>query len=230
MRFEDRHDAGARLATELLALTETHQLDISRTVIVALPRGGVAVGFEIARQLNTPLDICVVRKLGVPSQPELAVGAVAEGDVLVVNQDIRTSVGLTDKQLAQLANAQKMVVKERVEKFRDGTTGPKLTGKTVILVDDGLATGATALSAIQVLRRRGVARIILALPVCPADMLLRLNAEVDQLIVLQTPEFFQAVGQWYEHFDQVTDDQVQSLLQRSREFGTSQYPSRINVP
>jgi putative phosphoribosyl transferase len=218
MLFDDRHDAGERLALELLALEAQGRLDARHAVIVALPRGGVAVGFEIARQLGVPLDVCVVRKVGVPAQPEVAVAAVAEGGELVVNKEIQTVSRITDAQLAELARAKQDEVTERVSAFRGGAAAMELSAKTVVLVDDGLATGATAMAAIKVLRKRGVGKLVLAIPVCPIDLADRFAREVDELVVLQTPEFFQAVGQWYQDFDQVTDQEVTTYLQRAKDF------------
>ncbi|MFT7132213.1 MAG: putative phosphoribosyl transferase [Cyclobacteriaceae bacterium] len=223
MLFEDRHEAGARLASELLALEAQGKLDPTQAVIVALPRGGVAVGYEIGRQLNIPLDVCIVRKVSDPAHPELALAlaAVAENNACVINEDIVASQGLSDVHLQQWIQTQHLEVQRRIKKFRADTPPIELAGKTIILVDDGVATGATALAAIQALRTRQVRKIILALPVCAPDIRLRLEHRVDELVILQSPEFFQAVGQWYENFPQVTDEEVRSYLRRAQGFSRS---------
>lgn len=221
MQFEDRLHAGKSLATKLTSLHEEGSLDLSNAVVIALPRGGVPIGFEIAKALEVPLDVCVVRKVGAPLQPELAVAAVAEGGEIVVNEDIRHSLGLSSDEVEKLAQVKRVEVTERVTKFRSGRPATDLHERTVILVDDGLATGATALSAIHVLKKMKAAKIILALPVCPASAVATFESEVDELVVLSTPEPFYAVGQWYRNFDQVSDEQVQAYLQQAREFRPS---------
>jgi putative phosphoribosyl transferase len=221
MLFEDRHEAGARLASELLTLEAQGKLDPTEAVIVALPRGGVAIGYEIGRQLNIPLDVCVVRKVCDPAHPELALAAVAENDACVINEDIIADQGLSDVHLQQWIHTQHLEVQRRIKKFRADTPPIELAGKTIILVDDGVATGATALAAIEALRTRQVKKIILALPVCARDIRMRLEHRVDELVILQSPEFFQAVGQWYENFPQVTDEEVRSYLHQAQGFSRS---------
>lgn len=215
--FNDRREAGGQLAEMLLSLRDRGELDLRDAVVIALPRGGVPVACEVANALKAPLDVCVVRKVGSPYQPELAVAAVAEGGEIVVNEDIRRHLGLSPEEIEALAAPKRAEVEERVTKFRSGRPPVEVRGKTAILVDDGLATGATARTAIQVLRHRGAGRVILAVPVCPADSVDRFMGEADRLVFLSAPEDFFAVGQWYYQFDQVSDDEVQAILQKARE-------------
>ncbi|MEX2353346.1 MAG: phosphoribosyltransferase [Gammaproteobacteria bacterium] len=217
MLFKNRQQAGEKLAEKLKSLVQKGSLNLSDAVVIALPRGGLPVGLEVARALKLPLDVCVVRKVGAPSQPELAVAAVAEGGEIVVNEDISRLLGLSHEEIEKLAAPKRVEVDERVKKFRSGAAAIRVKDKTVILVDDGLATGATALTAIHVLKKREAARIILAVPVCPASTVATFEAEVDKFVVLSTPEDFYAVGQWYINFDQVSDDQVQGYLQQAGE-------------
>lgn len=217
MLFDDRQHAGKSLAEKLLSMKEEGSIDLANAVVVALPRGGVPVGYEIAKALKIPLDVCVVRKVGAPFQQELAVAAVAEGGEIVINEDISRSLGISHEEIEKLAQPKRAEVDQRIKQFRAGRPAVDVSGKTAILVDDGLATGATALSAIHVLKKKKAAMIILALPVCPASAVSTFEAEVDKLVVLSTPVNFYAVGQWYKIFDQVSDQQVQSYLQQAGE-------------
>ncbi|MDP2122455.1 MAG: phosphoribosyltransferase [Hoeflea sp.] len=208
MLFADRSQAGRMLVERL------PDLDQASTVVVALPRGGVPVAREIARAFGLPLEIVLVRKVGVPGHPELALGAVSDGDdmKLTVNRDIAGVLGLEDEAIRSLAR-EEMPELERRQKLYGGDRPPvSVRGKTVVVVDDGVATGATLRAALQVLRQRGAARLILALPVAPAEVLEDLRRLADSVICLSTPSPFHAVGAHYAVFDQVTDLEVIRIL------------------
>jgi predicted phosphoribosyltransferase len=204
--FRDRADAGAQLAVAL----ERYRSE--RPVVLALPRGGVPVGAEIARVLDAPLDVIVVRKLGVPSQPELAMGAVGEGGALVVNDRVVRAAGVTSTQLARVEAREREEVEQRGRRFRGDRSTLQLVARTVIVVDDGIATGSTARAALQVARARGAARVALAVPVAPPDSLRELAEFADDVVCLAAPPAFFAVGQWYDDFTQVSDAEVNRLL------------------
>lgn len=220
MQFENRQIAGRQLATRLSSLQRSGKLDLNDAVVIALPRGGVPVAFEIAYQLGLALDICVVRKVGAPLQPELALAAVTEGNEIFINKDICRSLGLSVEQISQLAEPKYAEVRARALSFRPHRGAIELKSKTIVLVDDGLATGATALSAIHLLKKKKAGKVVLALPVCPASAVAKLEREVDLLVVLITPEQFYGVGQWYADFSQVSDKQVKALLQQASAFTT----------
>lgn len=209
MPFIDRVDAGRRLAGRLQHLRGE---DI---VVLGLPRGGVPVAFEVARALGAPLDVIVVRKLGVPFQPELAMGAVGEGDVLVMNESVVRMVHVSEAELAEIERRARTELDRRAARFRRDRPRLPLTGRTAVLVDDGIATGATARAACQVAKAQGAARVVLAVPVCSPDTADRLRKEVDELVCLETPEWFFGVGQFYASFRQVPDEEVVDLLHRA---------------
>lgn len=207
--FANRNDAGRRLAEKIRGTGVN-----GFTTILGLPRGGVPVAAEVARQLEAPLDVLVVRKLGHPSNPELALGAIAEEGIRVLNHDLADSV----RDLADRVHAESLEVRKRVRRFRGGQPLPLLHGRTVILVDDGLATGASMQAAILAVRQKHPARIVVAVPVGPPEVLLSVNAAADQVICLQSPEIFAAVGEFYQEFGQVTDDEVERLLKQHSRF------------
>ena len=210
MRFRDRSDAGRRLAQHL------EKLRGQDVVVLGLPRGGVPVAAELAAALGAPLDVIVVRKLGVPFQHELAMGAVGEGGVLVVNQRVVGLAGVTPEELADAEQRERVELDSRVQRFRGGDrTRVPLTGRTAVLVDDGIATGSTARAACAVARALGAARIVLAVPVCARDTARQLAADVDELICLETPRDFVAVGQFYADFRATEDEEVVELLERA---------------
>jgi putative phosphoribosyl transferase len=209
MPFRDRREAGQRLA-ELLA-----SLRALSPLVLGLPRGGVPVAFEVARALDAPLDILVVRKLGVPFQPELGMGAVGEDGVRVLNAEVVREAGVTDAQLAAIEARERAEVDQRAARLRGGRPAILLTGRTVIIVDDGLATGATARAAIRVARARGAAQVVLAVPVAPPDTVVALRREADEVVCVETPEPFFAIGGWYADFSPTSDQEVVDLLSRA---------------
>lgn len=209
MSFTDRSDAGRRLAGRLASLRGT---DI---VVLGLPRGGVPVAFEIADALRAPLDVIVVRKLGVPYQPELAFGAIGEGGVRVLNNDVVVVSGMTAREMAAVERRERAELGARVRQFRGDRPPVSPAGRTALIVDDGVATGATARAACQVARAQGAARVVLAVPVAARDSVDALRAEVDDLICLETPKPFYGVGMWYGDFGQTTDAEVVDLLRRA---------------
>jgi putative phosphoribosyl transferase len=207
MSFIDRVDAGRRLAQGLDALRGDEDV-----VVLGLPRGGVPVAFEVARALSAPLDVIVVRKLGLPRQPELAVGAIGEGDVRVINERIRSDAGLTSAQLDAVERSERAELERRVARFRAGSERVPLTGRTALIVDDGVATGSTARAACQVARAQGAARVVIAVPVGAAAALRSLREDADGVVCLETPAGFAAVGLCYRRFPQVSDQEVADLL------------------
>ena len=211
-RFRDRRDAGRLLAAKLSAYA--HRPDV---IVLALPRGGVPVAYEVARALGAPLDVFVVRKLGVPGHEELAMGAVATGGVRVLNESVVNALGIPDNVIDAVAAQEERELARRERLYRDGRPPPDVRGKTVILVDDGLATGATMHAAIRALRQQHPARIIVAVPVAAPETCEALRAEVDEVICALTPEPFLAVGFWYEDFSQTTDEEVRDLLARQQQ-------------
>ena len=206
MRFHDRRDAGRKLAARLAQLRGTD------VVVLGLPRGGVPVAAEVARALAAPLDVVVVRKLGVPGQPELAMGAVGEGGVLVTEDRVLQAAQVTPEDLEQAARRERAELETRLRRFRAGRPRVPVRGRTAVLVDDGIATGSTARAACAVVRALGAARVVLAAPVCAPGSVRALEAEADQLVFLERPPNFRAVGQFYENFRSTEDAAVVELL------------------
>jgi putative phosphoribosyl transferase len=184
-------------------------------IVLALPRGGVPVGVEVAAALQAPLDVFVVRKLGAPAQPELAMGAIASGGVRVLNDDVVQVLNLTSDAIDRVARVEEQELERRERLYRGERPFPKLDGQVVILVDDGLATGSTMRAAVQAVRQRRPARIVVAVPTGAAETCKEFRAEVDEVVCVIAPEAFQAVGLWYEGFPQTSDDEVRDLLDRS---------------
>jgi predicted phosphoribosyltransferase len=208
-RFRNRTDAGRRLAEKLAAYANRPDV-----LVLALPRGGVPVGCEVARALGAPLDVFLVRKLGVPGYEELAMGAVATGGVRVLNDEIVRGLGISEHEIDAAAARELQELARRERLFRGDRPPPDVAGRTVILVDDGLATGATMRAAIHALRQQQPAGIVVAAPTASPDTSEALKAEADDVICAMTPEPFFAVGHWYEDFTQTTDGEVRELLAR----------------
>ncbi|MFB8086701.1 alpha/beta family hydrolase [Streptomyces sp. NPDC055992] len=213
MLFADRADAGRRLAEALGPLAQ------SDPVVLGLPRGGVPVAFRVAQELGAPLDVIVVRKLGVPHHPELGFGAIGEGGVRVISEDIVRRAGVSESEVASVQQAEEVELARRARTFRGERPRIPLEGRTVVLVDDGIATGATALAACAVARAQGAAHVVLAVPVAPPSAAARLREEADELVCLSAPSGFSAVGEWYRDFDQTPDEEVVALLTRARQAG-----------
>jgi predicted phosphoribosyltransferase len=206
-RFRDRHDAGRRLGAELAGRPVP-----AAPVVLALPRGGVPVGWEVARALHAPLDVMMVRKLGVPGHQELAMGAIASGRVRVVSDDIVHALAIPDGVVAAAALAEADELLRRERAYRGERPPIALQGRTVVLVDDGLATGSTMQAAVAALRASAPRRVIVGVPVAPRATCRRLSEHADEVLCLVTPTRFRAVGDWYEDFAQVEDDEVRYLL------------------
>jgi putative phosphoribosyl transferase len=208
-RFKNRADAGRRLSDRL------HETlgPTASTVVLALPRGGVPVGFEVARRLGAPLEVFVARKVGAPGHPEYGIGAIAEGDeTVVVDRRAVEALGITAEELSRLVAAEREELERRVDRYRRGRPLPEIAGRNVVLVDDGLATGVTAEAALRALRARKPATLVLAVPACAPEAAGRLRGVADAVVCVLEPRHFHAVGQWYERFDQTTDDEVLDLL------------------
>ncbi|HXQ79639.1 MAG TPA: phosphoribosyltransferase family protein [Thermoplasmata archaeon] len=206
----DRKTAGERLADRLVRYRD------QSPVVLALPRGGVPVAFEVAQRLGAPLDILIVRKVGAPSNPEYGLGAVVEGGSRFLDEPRIRAAGYTLRDLGPTIAREVAEVERRAEEYRGGKPAEELRDRTVILVDDGVATGGTVLAALRAVRAREPRRIVLALGVAPPDTVALLRPEVDDLVVLVVPSVFFAVGEWYHRFSQVSDGEVRQLLERSR--------------
>ncbi|QNA89469.1 phosphoribosyltransferase [Massilia sp. Dwa41.01b] len=206
-RFRNRAQAGKQLAGALAA--EVRGCD---AIVLALPRGGVPVGFAVAMTLGLALDILIVRKLGLPAQPEFAIGAVGSGGVRVLQPGVPGLMGVTQDEVEAIAARELAEIGRRARLYRGERPEPDLAGRTVLLVDDGIATGSTMLAAVEVARRRRAARVLVAAPVAPPATLASLRAHADGVACLLAPPRFFAVGQWYERFDQTSDEEVQDLL------------------
>jgi putative phosphoribosyl transferase len=208
--FEDREDAGRRLAGRLLGYRD------ERPVVFALPRGGVPVGYEVARTLGAPLEVFVARKLGAPGQPEFGIGAVAAGGVRVLNEEVVRRLGIPEDYVEHVTQQETAEVERRLRHFRGERLEPGVRDRTAILVDDGLATGVTARAAIKALRLREPRRLVLAVPVCAAQTADLISPEVDEIVCLESPSDLGAIGFWYKDFSQVPDEEVIELLDRAR--------------
>ena len=209
-QFLDRTQAGRILATRLATYANRHDV-----LVLALPRGGVPVAFEVARALHAPLDVMNVRKLGVPGEEELAMGAIASGGVRVLNDDVVKVLALSDAVINTVAAREQQEVERRERLYRGDRPAYDIRGRTIILVDDGIATGATMRAAVAAVKQRQPARIIIAVPVAASATCEAFAPEVDDVVCVQRPEDFFAVGFWYEHFSQTTDEQVRDLLEQA---------------
>ena len=213
--FHDRSDAGRRLAGEL-----RNYEDRPEVIVLALPRGGVPVGFEVTTALHAPLDVFIVRKLGLPWHEELAMGAIAassSGTVRVLDEDMLRSARVTEAELERVTASERTELARREHLYRGDRPFPDLTGKTVILVDDGLATGSTMRAAVAALRQKGPKRLVVAVPIAAPETCDAFRDEVDEIVCAVTPEPFHAVGLWYDDFSQTTDEEVHDLLARGAE-------------
>ena len=208
--FANRTEAGRLLAEKLV--TYCGRADV---IVLGLPRGGVPVAFEVAQRLGVPLDVFIVRKLGVPGFEELAAGAIASGGVRVLNEDVMRAIPHADETIEAVTARETAELERRKHEYRDGRPAPELRDNVVILIDDGLATGATMRAAVKALRQSAAAKIVVAVPVGPPDTCREIEEEADATICLSTPEFFQAVGQYYEDFSQTSDDDVRELLNQA---------------
>ena len=208
--FANRTEAGRLLAEKLVQYAGRDDV-----VVLGLPRGGVPVAYQVARRLGAPLDVFIVRKLGVPGFEELAAGAIASGGVRVLNEDVMRSIPHADEAIEAVTARETAELERREQIYREGRPPPEFHDRIVILVDDGLATGATMRAAVKALRQSGAAKIVVAVPVGPPDTCRELEEEADETICLSTPEFFQAVGQYYEDFSQTSDEDVRELLSQA---------------
>jgi predicted phosphoribosyltransferase len=205
--FLDRRDAGRRLAVELSDYADQNDL-----LVLALPRGGVPVAYEVARALHAPLDVFMVRKLGVPGYEELAMGAIATGGLRVLDEDLIRMLDLPREVIERVTAAEMRELERREREYRGDRPPIDVRGRTVILIDDGLATGSTMRAAIAALKKEGAKRIVVAVPVAPPETCESLKAQVDDVVCAVTPEPFRAVGLWYRDFSQTTDEEVRDLL------------------
>jgi putative phosphoribosyl transferase len=218
MQFLDRRDAGHKLAAEL------EPLRTQRPVVVALPRGGVPVAFEVAGLLAAPLEILAVRKLGAPINPELAIGAVAEDGTGVLDQRSASALGMTQSELDTTIALESQELRRRVERYRDGRARISVVGRSVIVVDDGLATGLTDLAAVRALRKRGARRILVAVPVASSEAVSLLAEAADRVVCLEVPQRLLSVGMWYRDFSPVSDEEVVSLLAKANGWADAASP------
>jgi putative phosphoribosyl transferase len=208
--FRNRSDAGRQLAELLVRHRDEHPL------VLGLPRGGVVVAFEVARALGAPLDVWIARKIGAPGRPELGIGAISEGGELFLDDEMMRAVGATEEIVAHTIRQEAAEVERRARAFRKERPAPDVKGRTVIVVDDGIATGGTARAAVRSLRRHGAGRVVLAVPVAGVEAAHDLSPEVDELVCLQVPAGLGAVGQFYLDFAQTGDEEVTALLDRAR--------------
>jgi putative phosphoribosyl transferase len=210
-RFRDRFEAGRVLATQLSKYAGRDDV-----LVLGLPRGGVPVAFEVARALSAPLDLFIVRKLGLPFHGELAMGAIASGGVRVIDQSLVRQFGISDADIAEVTATEQSELERRERQYRGDRPFPDVTGRTGILVDDGLATGSSMRVAVAALRQEKPAQIVVAVPIAPPDTCDMLRREAEEVVCAMTPEPFFAVGLWYEDFSQTTDNEVHELLERAR--------------
>jgi predicted phosphoribosyltransferase len=209
-RFADRREAGRELARALGQYAGRDDV-----VVLALPRGGVPVAFEVARELHAPLDVFVVRKLGLPEQPELAMGALASGGLRVLNDEVVQGAAVTSETIEQVTAREQRELERRERLYRGERPPLQLEGQTLILIDDGLATGSTMLAAVRALRAREPAQIVVAVPIAPPETREELMGEADEVVCAHTPEPFLAIGVWYDQFPQMSDEEIRDLLRRA---------------
>jgi putative phosphoribosyl transferase len=220
-RFRDRFHAGRHLAGALATYAGQPNL-----LVLALPRGGVPVGYEVAKALHAPLDLILVRKLGVPGHEELAMGAIASGGVRVISDEIIRALGISERAIATTAAQEERELDRQAHAYRGDRPPPDIKGRTVILIDDGLATGSTMRAAVAALKAQNPERLVVAVPVAAEETCEFLRAEVDEVVCALTPEPFFAVGQWYQDFSPSTDEEVKELLQRAADQPAAGLPAR----
>src|SRR5436853_6125241 len=218
--FRNRAEAGQQLADRLEEYAGRDDI-----IVLGLPRGGVPVAYEVAKRLRAPLDVFIVRKLGVPGFEELAAGAIASGGVRVLNEEVMRAIPYAEEAIEAVTVRETAELERREQIYREGRPSPELRDRVVILVDDGLATGATMRAAVKALRQRGAAKIVVAVPVGPPETCKEFEEEADEVVCASAPEFFQAVGQYYEDFSQTSDDEVRELLARAAESEDRQPPA-----
>lgn len=211
-RFSDRHDAGRQLARKL-----SKYADQEDVILLALPRGGVPVAYEIVQIIKAPMDLLIVRKLGLPGEEELAIGAIASGGIRILNQDIIDMLGISQMTVDRVTEQETLELQRREQQYRGNQPALDIHDRRVILVDDGLATGATMLAAIRAVRTRHVAQVVVAIPTASTQAIYLLRQEVDEVYYVMAPEPFEGVGRWYEDFSQITDEEVRSLLRNAGE-------------
>lgn len=209
MLFRNRTEAGNLLADALKKY-------LNRAIVLAIPRGGVVVGFEVAKKLNAQFDVVVSRKIGAENDPELALGAVAEDGSNYINESIVTLLGMSEAYVKSEIEKERKEVIRRVSKYREGKIGIEITGKKVIVIDDGIATGYTMIASCRFLRKRSPERLIIAVPVCPIEIMERLSVEADEIVCLYNPKPFYGIGEFYDNFEQTTDEEVIGLLKEGR--------------
>ncbi|MCD6290695.1 MAG: phosphoribosyltransferase [Anaerolineae bacterium] len=219
--YRDRHEAGRILAQKLSFLQGKPDV-----IVLGIPRGGVVVAYEVARALGVPLDVYITRKIGMPYNPEFAIGAVASDGTVYLERDLIRRFGVSERYVQEEIERQRREIERRMTKYRGDRPGPKLTDQTVVLVDDGVATGATTLATLRALRQQKPKELILAVPVGPPDAIAMLSQEADRVICPLTPEAFWAVGQFYAFFAQTTDEEVMNLLERGAEWSESEEARR----
>lgn len=212
--FSDRKDAGKQLAS---ALTD---FSFKEGMVLAIPRGGVVVGYEIASALNFKLDVIVPRKIGTPDNPELAIGAVTEDGTMILDDSLIMYLGVSNDYIYQESERQKQEIRRRQNFYRQGVSEPEIKDKNVIVVDDGIATGYTMKAALASVRNRGAATLTVAIPVGPPSTIKELKHQADNIVCLYTPEYFQAIGQFYSDFSQTTDEEVIELLKKQKNLTT----------
>ena len=210
MRFLDRKDAGLQLASRLARYAGDPSV-----IVLGLPRGGIPVAYEVARALGAPLDVFVVRKLGVPGHRELAMGAIASGGIHVVNQEVIDALGIREAMIEAAAAREQIELERQQRDYRGDAPFPNLEGRTVIIVDDGLATGSTMRAAVRAVRQSNPARIVVAAPVAAGETCRSLGTEADEVVCVHVPEMFHAVSLWYQEFSQTTDEEVRYLLEQA---------------
>jgi len=207
--FSDRVDAGKRLASALADFSGKN------AIVLAIPRGGVVVGYEISKALNLPLDVIIPHKIGAPDNPELAIGAMTEDGTIILDKTLVTYIGVPKSYIEEESERQKREIERRLKMYRQSETYPNLKGRDVIIVDDGIATGSTMKAALASVKNRGAKTVTVAVPVGPPSTIKELKRQADRVISLFTPEYFQAIGQFYTDFNQTTDEQVIQLLKKA---------------